>query len=161
MQKSRLFYLKKIWFSSFMFWKFRRLDLVAHLKIFQMFLISGHVALLRNCFRSVIERPLKDDRGHIYTTHSVKEGRDTECNTARRNSEGNKKDFLYASDTTRKLVFQILCFHIRYLQYFQHHFTFSETTNIRSKKRWWSGRMGGLVVAVKWNVFGSVKLIFR
>jgi hypothetical protein len=51
------------------------LDLVAHLKIFQMFLISGHVALLRNCFRSVIERPLKDDRGHIYTTHSVKEGR--------------------------------------------------------------------------------------
>jgi hypothetical protein len=74
---------------------------VAHLKIFQMFLISGHVALLRNCFRSVIERPLKDDRGHIYTTHSVKEGRNTECNTER--SKFRRKSILFASDTTRKL----------------------------------------------------------
>jgi hypothetical protein len=84
------------------------LDLVALLKIFQMFLISGHVALLRNCFRSVIERPLKDDRGHIYTTHSVKEGRDTECNTARRNSEGNKKD-LYMLRTQQENLRHRLC----------------------------------------------------
>ncbi len=56
-----------------------------------------------------------------------------------------------------------MCFHIRYLQYFQHHFTFSDTTNIRSKNRWWSGRVGGLWWwlwwIVKWNIFSSVKLI--